>query len=210
MKKKINSFLSIILPNKKVNIFAILIILLGIISGSIFLIILSKNDKELVMNKITSFMTNINENKINNLEAFKNAMIENSIFIVIMWVLGASIIGIIVNIFLTYIRGFIVGFSVSSFILTFKYKGIISTLIYVFPTTIINLLITILISVYSFSFTIILYKSIFYKTNNFMIKGYIKKYIYILLISLGLSFISSLSEAFLLPSMMKVVIKLFI
>lgn len=210
MKKKINSFLSIILPNKKVNIFAILIILLGIISGSIFLIILSKNDKELVMNKITSFMTNINENKINNLEAFKNAMIENSIFIVIMWVLGASIIGIIVNIFLTYIRGFIVGFSVSSFILTFKYKGIISTLIYVFPTTIINLLITILISVYSFSFTIILYKSIFYKTSNFMIKGYIKKYIYILLISLGLSFISSLSEAFLLPSMMKVVIKLFI
>lgn len=210
MKKKINSFFSIILPNKKVNIFAILIILLGIISGSIFLIILSKSDKELVINKITSFMTNINENKINNLEAFKNAMIENSIFIVIMWVLGASIIGIIVNVFLTYIKGFIVGFSVSSFILTFKYKGIISSLIYVFPTTIINLLITILISVYSFSFTIILYRSIFNKTNNFMIKGYIKKYIYILLISLGLSFISSLSEAFLLPSMMKLVIKLFI
>lgn len=210
MKKKINSFFSIILPNKKVNIFAILIILLGIISGSIFLIILSKSDKELVMNKITSFMININENKINNLEAFKNAMIENSIFIIIMWVLGASIIGIIINVFLTYIKGFIVGFSVSSFILTFNYKGIISSLIYVFPTTIINLLITILISVYSFSFTIILYKSIFNKTNNFMIKGYIKKYIYILLISIGLSFISSLSEAFLLPSMMKLVIKLFI
>ena len=210
MKKKINNFLSIILPNKKVNIFTILIITLGIISGSIFLIILNNSDKELIISKITSFMSNINLNKINNLEAFKNAIIENSIFILIMWVLGASIIGIIINIFLTYMRGFIVGFSVSSFILTFKYKGIISSLIYVFPTTIINLLITILISVYSFSFTIILYKSIFNKTNNLMIKGYIKKYIYILLISLGLAFISSLSEAFLLPSMMKLVIKLFI
>ena len=210
MKNKISNFLSIVLPNKKINLFVISIILLGIISGSIFLVILNNNDKELVITKISNFMQNINENKLNNLDAFKNVLIENSIYIILMWILGLSMIGIILNVFLAYLKGFIVGFSISSFILTFKYKGIIASFIYAFPTTIINLLSIIIISVYSYTFTIILYKSIFNKANNIIIRKYLKKYLLVLIISLGLILISSISEAFLLPSIMKLVIKLFI
>lgn len=210
MRKKLSNYLSIILPNKKINLFTIFIIILGIISGSIFLVILSSNDKEVVISKISDFMNNINTNNINNLKAFKDSLIENTIYIILVWILGASMIGIIINIFLTYLRGFIAGFSISAFILLYKYKGIVASIIYVFPTTIINLLITILIGVYSFNFTILLYKSLFNKSNNIILKRSIKKYFIILLISIGLAVISSLSEAFLLPSLMKLVIKLFI
>ena len=210
MRKKLSNYLSIILPNKKINLFTIFIIILGIISGSIFLVILSSNDKEVVISKISDFMNNINTNNINNLKAFKDSLIENTIYIILVWILGASMIGIIINIFLTYLRGFIAGFSISAFILLYKYKGIVASIIYVFPTTIINLLITILIGVYSFNFTILLYKSLFNKSNNIILKSSIKKYFIILLISIGLAVISSLSEAFLLPSLMKLVIKLFI
>ncbi len=210
MKNKLNSFFSILLPNKRINLFVIFIVILGIISGSIFLVILKNNDMELVITKINEFMNNINLNKLNNLEAFKNSLIENFIIIILMWILGASIIGIIVNVFLTYLKGFIIGFSISSFILTFKIKGIILSFIYAFPTTIINIIILILISVYSYTFTVLLYKSIFNKTNNILIKSYLKKYALILLICLGFSIVSSLTEAFLMPSMMKLVIKMFI
>ncbi len=210
MKNRFNNFLSIVLPNKKINLFVIFIILLGIISGTIFLIILNSSDKELVSSKITSFMSNINTNKINNIDALKNAFIENSLYIILIWLLGASIIGIVFNIFLTYLKGFIVGFTISSFIAVYGYKGIISSFIYVFPTTIINFLMIIIISVYSFTFSIMLFKSIFNKANNIILKSYIKKYLLILLISFSIITVSSLSEAFLLPSMMKLVIKLFI
>lgn len=210
MTKKLSNYLSIVLPNKKINLFTIGIILLGIISGSIFLVILSSKDKELIVSKINTFMTSIRSNNINNINAFKNAIIENSIYIIIMWILGLSMIGIIINVFLTYLKGFITGFTIGSFIITYKYKGILASLIYVFPTTIINLLITILISVYSFTMTIMLLKSIFNKNNNNSMKGFIRKYFLILLISMGMVLLSSLSESFLLPSMIKLVSKIFI
>lgn len=210
MKNIFKSRLSIIIPNKKINLFTIFIIVLGIISGSIFLIALKDTDKGIIVNKITNFMTKINSNDINNIKAFKNAICENGIYIFTIWLLGFSIIGIIANVFLTYLRGFIVGFTISSFIHLYKFKGILAAFIYAFPTTIINLLVTFLISVYSFTFTIYLIKSIFNKTNNILIKNYLKKYFIILLISFLMIFISSLTEAFLLPSIMKLVIKLFI
>ena len=75
LNKKINSGLALILPNKKINIFVIFIILLGVISGSIFLIVLNENDKNLVINQINAFMNNINENNIKNFNALKNALI---------------------------------------------------------------------------------------------------------------------------------------
>ncbi len=210
MTKKLSNYLSIVLPNKKINLFTIGIILLGIVSGSIFLVILSSKDKELIINKISTFMASINENKINNINALKNSLIENSIYVILMWIFGLSIIGIIINIFLTYLKGFITGFTIGSFILTYKYEGIVASLIYTFPTTIINLLITIIISVYSFTMTVMLLKSIFNKNNSFSIKKFVRKYILVLLISMGMVLISSLSESFILPSLMKLVIKLFI
>lgn len=210
MKNKLYSIPSIIFPNKKINYFTFFIILLGIISGSIFLVILKDSDKDIVISKISEFMFNVDSNKVNNLIAFKNAFIENSIYVVLVWILGLSIIGIVINIFITYLRGFITGFSVSSFILAYKYKGILASFIFAFPTCIINLITTFIISVYSFTFTVMLFKSIFNKTNNLMIKGYLKKYFLILGICMILVLLSSISEAFLLSSIMKLVVKLFI
>ncbi len=210
MKNKLYSIPSIIFPNKKINYFTFFIILLGIISGSIFLVILKDSDKDIVISKISEFMFNVDSNKVNNLIAFKNAFIENSIYVVLVWILGLSIIGIVINIFITYLRGFITGFSISSFILAYKYKGILASFIFAFPTCIINLITTFIISVYSFTFTVMLFKSIFNKTNNLMIKGYLKKYFLILGICMILVLLSSISEAFLLSSIMKLVVKLFI
>ena len=113
MNKKLSSGLAIILPNKKINFFVMFIILLGIISGTIFLLTLSETDNELVINQITNFLVNINNNNINNFTAFKNCIVENLIFVVVMWALGLSVIGIIFNIFVLYLKGFMLGFTLS-------------------------------------------------------------------------------------------------
>lgn len=210
MNKKLSRGLAIIIPNKRINIFVIFIIILGIISGSIFLVALKDTDKNLVIEKINTLFTNISSNNINNINTFKNVLTENIIYILLIWILGMSIIGIIINIFMLYLKGFIIGFSLSSFFLVYRYKGLLSSFIYAFPTSIINILILLILGAYSILFTINLWKLIFLKDKNLNIKRFIKKYILILIICLILGLISSLTESFLVPALLKLFIKVFI
>lgn len=210
MNKKLNSGLAIILPNKKINLFVIFIIILGIISGSLFLVVLNNNDKQTIINEINNFITNINTNNINNLNSFKNSIIEGLILIILSWILGMSIIGIIFNVFFIYIKSFTIGFSISSFILVYKYKGIIASLIYIVPSQLINILIIILLGVYTIIFSKYLFKIIFFKDKSVNMGKFFKKYILIFGICIVLCMISSITEAYLVPSLLKVIIKLFI
>lgn len=210
MNKKLNSGLALILPNKKVNLFVIFIVILGIISGTLFLMVLNENDKSEVINEIGTFMTNINTNNINNLNSFKNSLIEGMILIILSWILGMSIIGVIFNIFFIYMKSFTVGFSISSFILVYKYKGILSSLIYVIPSQLINILIILILGVYTLLFSKYLFKMIFLKDKTVNLGKFFKKYVLVFGICIILCLVSSLCEAYLLPSLLKVIIKLFI
>ena len=210
MNKKLNSGLALILPNKKVNLFVIFIVVLGIISGSLFLMVLNDNDKSEVINEISTFMANINTNNINNLNSFKNSLIEGMILIILSWILGMSIIGVIFNIFFIYMKSFIIGFSISSFILVYKYKGILSSLIYVIPSQLINILIILILGVYTLLFSKYLFKMIFIKDKTVNLGKFFKKYVLVFGICIILCLVSSLCEAYLLPSLLKVMIKLFI
>ena len=210
MNKKLSNGISNILPNKKTNLFVMFVIILGIISGSIFLMVINENDKSTVINQITTFMKNINDNNINNFNALKSAIIENLIFIILVWILGMSIIGVIFNIFFIYMKGFMIGFSISSFILTYKYKGIIASIIYAFPTSVINIIVALILGSYSIIFTINLWKVIFMKDKNYNTGRFFKKYLLILGITTILVMLSSVTESYLVPSIFKVIIKLFI
>jgi stage II sporulation protein M len=210
MNKKLNSGLALILPNKKVNLFVIFIVVLGIISGSLFLMVLNENDKSEVINEISTFMANINTNNINNLNSFKNSLIEGMILIILSWILGMSIIGVIFNIFFIYMKSFTIGFSISSFILVYKYKGILSSLIYVIPSQLINILIILILGVYTLLFSKYLFKMIFIKDKTVNLGKFFKKYVLVFGICIILCLVSSLCEAYLLPSLLKVIIKLFI
>lgn len=210
MNKKLNSGLALILPNKKVNLFVIFIVVLGIISGSLFLMVLNDNDKSEVINEISTFMSNINTNNINNLNSFKNSLIEGMILIILSWILGMSIIGVIFNIFFIYMKSFIIGFSISSFILVYKYKGILSSLVYTVPSQLINILIILILGVYTLLFSKYLFKMIFIKDKTVNLGKFFKKYVLVFGICIILCLVSSLCEAYLLPSLLKVMIKLFI
>lgn len=209
MTKKINDIKRIIFPNKKINIFALCILIFGIITGAIFVNIIGLNDKNLVLDKIKLFMDNINSGSLDSIELFKNSISINFIYIIVIWLLGLTMIGLIFNIFLLFIKGFVFSFSIASFILTYGYKGILLSLIYLLFGQLLNIIVILMISIYSVIFSIELLKVIF-KDNNNSIKKYIKNYLIIILIAIIISIISSLSEAFILPSLIKLIIKLFI
>ena len=208
MKKSKTKLSNIILPNKKINSFVITILLFGIISGSIFLIILNETDKNNTITQIQTFITNLNKNNINTGLALKNSLIINYIFVLLIWGLGLSIIGILLNIFITYIKGFIIGFSISSILIAYKYKGLLMAIIYIFPGQLLNIITICILTIYSIMFSINLIEIIIQKKvkkNN----KFLKKYIIILLFSVIVSFISAISEVYLFPNILKIIISLY-
>ena len=209
MNTKKNGLSNIIIPNKKINYFVVSILIFGIISGSIFLVVLKGSDKNNAIMQIKNFVSNVSKNKINNGQAIKSSLIINYIFISLIWGLGLSIIGVVFNIFLTYIKGFIVGFSVSSIFIAYSYKGIPLALLYIFPQTIINVLLVCLVTIYSIMFSFNLLEIIVKKRVK---KGdrMFKKYFVIFVIAIILSFFSSLMEVYLFPNLLKIIINLYL
>ena len=207
MKNKKTKILDIILPSKKTNYFIVTVLVLGIISGSIFLIMISDADKTSTINQIKTFFDNIATNSINNGLALKNSLIINYIFVLVIWILGFSLIGIILNIFLVYIKGFILGFSISSIVATYNYKAIPAAILYVFPQQIINIIVICVLGIYSIMFTKNIFIIIINKKNR--PKLMLKKYFIILLIAIILSFISSLLEVYIFPNLLKLIISLY-
>ena len=209
MKKKKTKLSDIIIPNKRINYFVVTILIFGLISGSIFLLKLNETDRNNTILQIQTFIKNLNNNKIDNGLALKNSLIINYTFIFLIWGLGLSIIGILLNIFLTYIKGFITGFSISAIFLTYKYKGLLMAILYIFPGQLLNIIIICTLTIYSIMFASNLLEIIIKKTikkNNHILK----RYITILILSIILSFISSLLEVHLFTNILKVIIALYI
>lgn len=210
MINKYTRIKNIIFPSKKINFTVISILILGVISGAIFSNIIDLNDKKLVLDKIQLFISNIDTQSINNIESFKNSIITNLSYSIIIWILGMTIIGIIINIFLLYLKGFIFGFTLSAFILTYSYKGMILSILYTLFGQLLNLVVIIILSIYSIMFTFNFVKQIIKSKYNMNIPKYFKNYSLIFLITIIISLISSISEAFVFPTLIKIIIKLFI
>ena len=210
MIKKINSIKQIIVPAKKINYFVIFLLFLGVILGAVFANIIDFNDKTLVIDKIKIFIDNINTASINSITAFKNSISTNLIYVLVIFILGMTGIGILFNIFLLLAKSFILGFSLASFIITYSYKGIILSSLYLIFGQLLNIIIISLLTIYGIMFTGKLFKLIFKNQGNHDILNFFKNYLIILVFSIIISFLSSLLEVFVFPAIIKIIIKIFI
>lgn len=210
MKNKYKQLKEIIFPNKKINFLVITILLLGVISGSIFTTIIQENDKQIIIDKIQLFISNINNRNINSISVLKNSISINLFYSIIIFILGMTIVGVIINIFILYLKGFIFGFSLSSFILTYNYKGIILSILYTLFGQVLNLLVVAILLIYSMMFIHNYILELKKNKDNTNIRKFYKNYLIIFILSLLISIISSLFESFLFPTLIKLIIKLFI
>ena len=206
---KRNNIFKLIIPNTRTNIIAFSVFIIGIITGSIFIMVINTNDKSLVVEHITKFFSNVNSSDYSYLDSLKNMLSLNYFYVIVIWVLGLSILGILVNIFLTYLKGFIIGFTTSSLIITYGFKSILAVILYIIPHTLINSLVIIILTIYSITFSRYLLIQIFQK-KDMKTKNFMKKYLIILLIAVALTLVSSISEVYLFPFLLKLIIKLYV
>lgn len=202
MKRVMDKLKTVALNNRKMLVFIFGLALMGIISGSIFTTMLSSGDKILVKEYITSFIQNIETGKLDYLDSFKNAFLSNAIFIITIWVLGISIIGIPLNIFIFFTKNFILGFSISSFILQYKTKGCLLSLLYIFPHHLINVIVYAVLLIFSIHFSRRILQIIKSKKQLTLSMAF-KRYMVIGIGALIITFITSFMEVFATPFIIK-------
>ncbi len=188
--------------NKKLYVFVSILLIVGFITGSLFITILSSEDKKLVGETISNFFLQIKNNNVDIIYTLRTSLTTNLIYIIFVWLLGISVIGIPIIIFLIFIKSFILGFSIVSIIFKYKLSGTLISLAYIFPHQILNLLVISFIGLYALKVSISLIKLILSKKQiNF--KLIMKKYFAVLIICVILSIISTMLETFLCPNFIK-------
>ena len=142
MKNKKQIILKEIQKNKYKYIFLLTIVLIGFITGFIFSNILSYSDHQVISEVLKKYFSGIKNNlDINYLGNFLNTFSINYLYMILIWVFGISIIGIILNPFILYFKSFIIGFSCGIIISVYSYLGILGSILYIFPHLLINLII---------------------------------------------------------------------
>ena len=186
--------------NKKLVFFLLGLIAIGFLFGTIFITLINSSDKTLVKDYITKYITNINN--VNYSKSLQNSLTNNLGFIFIIWLLGISVIGIPIILFILFSKAFTLGFSISSFILNYKAKGCLYALIYIFPSQIINMIMYLILTLYSISFSFKIIYSVINKSSlNF--KNMTGKYLKILIISIVICSLCSLYDVFIIPNILK-------
>lgn len=207
MRKYMDKLSKLFNINKKTLVFLSGLLFIGIISGCIFNILLVKQDHEIVKTYLVNFIELIKNNKLNYINTFKDSIIFNYLYIIIIWTLGVSIIGIPIIFFMFFGKSFTLGFTLSTIIKNYGIKGCLLSLGYVFPHYIINILVFLILTAYSTILSLKMIKSILRK-KNIDFKPIMKKYSFILLISLILILLTSLYESFIMPTVVKYIINI--
>ena len=188
---------------KKHYLFLFIIVIVGIIIGVIFSNILNIEDEKLVYTKITTYFNNLkNDVPINYMSNLITNIKNNLITIIVIWILGLSIIGLLFNNFILFFKGFILGFTIGSIINIYLYSGIILSIVYLFPAVLFNTLLFLITTYYANIFSLKLFDIIFRK-KEYKFGLLIKKYSKILGVFTILLIISSIYETFITPFFIK-------
>ena len=193
--------------DKRYVLFCLILVILGIVCGSLFIVILNSSDKSLVIEYIETFIDTIKNNNFNYIDTLKNTLIINYLVIFIISILGFTYFLAPLNILILFYKSFVIGFSLSSFILVYKIKGLLLSIIYIFPHLIINIILFSLLIAFTLKLSIKMINSII-KKKDVNMRVYFNKYLYTGLFIFIVLTISSLYESFVSPYLLKLVVNI--
>lgn len=191
------------LINIKIIKVASILLVLGILSGIIFLLITSSLDKMIIKDEINSYINNINT-KV-SISSFLTSFKYNIIYFIIITISAILYLLSPLIIFINYYKGLQIGFLLSSIILTFKTKGILLMLVSIFPHVI---FMSISIIIYSSIMLNISYKLMkaTYNEESINLKIFVKKVLLLFIVSIIISLMGTLLELFVNSYLVRLVI----
>ena len=187
------------IKKNKLFSFVLFLTITTIIIGLLLPSILDDSITKEINNNLNIYLNSIKGSKLVYHELLKSNIINNLLFILIIWLMGISIIGIPIIIFLYINKVLIYGLEI-----VFLIKGntnIIFILLYIFPKTI-NLFIIFILIYYALNFSIILIKTLILN-KKYNLKSIMMRYLKVLIIILILIILSIFIESFIYTNIIK-------
>lgn len=205
MKKGMDKLSKFFNLSKHTLIFLLGLLAIGIICGSLFNVIISKSDQVIVNDYLANFFNKITNNELNFMNCFKDSLVFNYLYVLFIWILGISIIGLPIILFMFFGKAFTLGFTIAAIIKHYGVKGCLISLAYVFPHYIVNVFVFTVLTIYALSLSIRMIKCIV-KRKTIDFRPIMKKYTFILIGCLIVILITSLYEALIMPNILKYIL----
>ena len=204
MKKIIRGLSEILVKEKSKLKFIVIIFIVGVIFGSLFINFISANDRLILINQVEEYFLNIKNlsKDVFGINAFFSNLLNNELKLFIIFILGLSIVGVLVVIFIIFFKGFMLGTTLSTIILKYKLKGLLGCLLYIFPVGILNMFIYFYISLYAVHVSSLFLKTLIRKDKlNFRL--FYTKYLIAFIMCFILMALVCLIDSYLTPIITK-------
>lgn len=190
--------------NFKTYILVTIFFIVGIVMGTIIDITISPSLKSAIAKYVMGFL-NYKDHNLSNVYLLKLSMLSNLKMLALIWILGASVLGFPIILFVIGYKGFAIGFCSTFFIEKFKLKGFLFVFLTIFPQNIIIIPCLVIAGVIAIKFSKYILDSLTGRKN--MLKGeksfHIGEYTIIYLVLFAFLSCSSLIEAYLIPAILK-------
>lgn len=144
-------------------IFVGVIFVTGVVFGAVMVNALSLEQKQEITRYLGSFFSSVNQG---GLEAEVTGSMKESFamhikWVLIIWILGLSVIGLPLILILDFLKGVLIGFTVGYMVGALSWKGLLFALVSVVPQNLVVIPLLIICSVSAMSFSIHLVKNRF-------------------------------------------------
>lgn len=140
MKKK-HLYKGLLRKYKNVYLFILILVASGFLMGIFLSNYIDMSDTD----HLSSYLTTVNEG-VDQYAYFVNQFFLGILFVLFVFLLGTSIIGIPIVSFIAFTKGLQIGFSCALFVYTYQLKGIVGIILTLLPQVVFDLLATFLIS----------------------------------------------------------------
>ncbi|MFS1512258.1 stage II sporulation protein M [Chengkuizengella sp. SCS-71B] len=184
-------------------IFVSVLFLMGIIFGALMVNALSFEQTEDMSSYLGSFFKMINqETDLSSKQLLQETFGLHLKWMLLIWVLGLSVIGLPFILILDFLKGVLIGFTTGYIVGELSWDGFLFALVSIAPQNLIIVPVIIIASVSGISFSIYLIKNRFLQKRGNMSKPFMT-YSFLILSLIGILFVISLYETYLTPSIMK-------
>lgn len=170
------------IKKRKLLFILVFTMMIAMILGALFISVLSQSNKDLIKNSINTYFSDVHLNNINYLKGFFSSVFSDLFLNTFIWIMGISIIGIVIVLCVFMFKSFLVGFNFISIIYTYGLKGFFLAIIYIIPE-IISLFILFVLVYYSISFSCLLFRYLFRKkeiTRKIIMVRYLKLLVFMI------------------------------
>lgn len=209
MKKKMyqNVVATHFREHSSIYLFVVVLFLMGVIFGAVVVNSLTFSQKEDLFYYLSQFFGQVaNEKVATSSDLFKQSFLHNSKFIGLIGLLGISIIGLPLILILLFMKGMVVGFTVGFLVNQMNWSGFLLSFVAVLPQNFIIIPIFIVTATIAVTISLKMIRRQFMKKISDPIIPMLGRYVLVFLVAGIFIAVAAGIEAYLSPSLMKMVI----